>query len=794
MGDIDVRRARRALTRARTTTAVRAVAHQPFSVHGTGRVPILVPLPNGVSASSRGLLEVAPGFGAIHLPPSDIGAFEALHPDLRMLTSPPRHKMLDLSFKTVNNRAYTNTAGFDGEGVVVGIIDTGLDVLHPDFRDADGNTRVAWLITRAEPRGVHASLEVRYGCTAPNQSPCAIYDRDDLDNLIDNDPDNAPRDFDGHGTHVASIAAGNGGDMFNTGRYAGMAPKSTVIIASPAPDGGGFSDPDILNAAQFIFDRAEELGMPAVVNVSLGSDFGPHDGTSGLERGLANMVGSDFPGRVLVVAAGNSGELYRIGDDGPYGIHTEAHSSDNATTRVVVQTPGAEGNIEGGGFVWITFQPDDEVAVGLEGPNGESWVGLTNPGDESGYEDDAITAGVVNNLVNNKTALTAETNGAVVFWEGEWDGEGQIAIRLSGAGDAQLWLAATGGARSGPAGLGLNFAKALRNGTITVPASHKDLIAVGCTLNRLAWRPFYSDDTQIGIESFGGLRPAVVDSTCYFSAAGPLPDGSMKPDILAPGGLVAGAMSRDADPRVNPESIFVTPGCPDNQPCFVVDDFHALTSGTSMSAPHVAGAVALLLQTEPNLTQREVMEILQAGAQKPQGVVPYDFQAGVGQLDVLGSVSVLDGLGATAPTANNSYYVLSSPYVRPDPGWAVEGLIELRDAADEVVLGVSARRIGLRLAGADLIEPVTHVRGGLFRFSFAAPRGSGGTTASIEVLLDGTSLGERVLPVGVDAWAAGSGVKPVGGCSCEMPGRRSDSPWAALALLGLAIVRRRAEL
>ncbi len=792
--DVDVGRAVKALRKVPGGKTLGRAQRQPL-VHPRGTVPLLVPLPAGQSAAALGLLDVAPGFGAVHLAPSRLDAFATANPGLTLLTSPPRHTMLSVSHKWVRNRLFTSETGFDGTGVVIGVIDTGIDITHPDFVDADGKTRIAWLIERSSPRGVHAALESKFGCNQSDQSPCAIYDAADIDALRADNPDAGPRDRDGHGTHVTSIAGGNGGIVLGpVVPFTGIAPGATLVVSSPSPEGGGFSDPDILNAARFVFDRAEALGMPAVVNVSLGSDFGPHDGTSALEKGLAAMVGPEFPGRAIVVAAGNSGELYRLGEEGPFGVHTEAHVSNSATTRVVLQTPGEEGTVSGGGFVWVTFRPGDRVRVGLEGPDGASWIRLTDPGDETGYEDDEITAGVVNNLVNDKTSLTADTNGAVVFWEGKWDGAGDVAVLLSGVGDAQLWVTATGGARPSGRRIGLSFARALRGGTITVPATHPDLIAVGCTLNRLSWRPAYDDRVEISIQAFGGLEPAVEDSTCYFSAAGPLPDGSMKPDILAPGGLVAAAMSRDADPRFSPDSIFQTPGCPDpSQPCFVVDERHALTSGTSMAAPHVAGAAALLLQQNPNLTQGELLEIMQAGARRPTGVVPYDYQQGVGAVDLLGAVGALDEQALDRkPDLEESYYVLSSPYARPDPSWPVRGTIELRSADGAVVHGIAAKRVKIRTRGAELIEPVTLVRAGLYRFSFSAPRGSGGTTASVEVLVDGQSLGERVLPVGVDAWAAGSGVKPVGGCACSVPApvEGSARSLSLVALLALAGLRR----
>jgi subtilisin family serine protease len=757
-----------------------------------GRLPLLVRLEPGLSAESLGLLEVAPGFGAIRLSPDELDAFVALHPDVRPQVAPLRHTLLDLSRRWTHAHTYRAQTGFDGTGVVVGIIDTGLDTMHPDFLDEDGKSRVAWLMVRDLPRGLHRGLEQAYGCDDDDQSPCAIYSAEDLDNLRESDPDTLPRDVDGHGTHVASIAAGNGGpSVVAAPRYVGLAPGATLIIASPA-GGGGFADPDILRAARFIFDRAEALGMPAVINISLGSDFGPHDGTSALESGLAALVGDDKPGRVIVVAAGNSGTLYDFEEGGPYGIHTEAHVSPHAVTRVAIDQPGADGPIEGAGFVWVTFRPGDDVNVGLEGPDGE-WIPLTPPGNEHGYETDSVSGGVVNNLVNGKTSLNPNTNSAVVFWEGRWEA-GRFAVLLRGRGDAQLWVTGTGGAGPGRT-LGLAFARALKAGTISAPASHPDLLAVGCTLNRIRWVPLGEGDA-LELQTFGPLAPPIEDSTCYFSAAGPTPGGVMKPDLLAPGGIVAAAMSRDADPRAGGITIFSNAGCPEGLSCFVVDEGHAITSGTSMSSPHVTGGAALVLQRDPNLTQRQVREILQAGAARPTGVVPYDYQAGPGELDMLGALQVMDeGTVAQDVDVASSWYVLATPYARPDPTYPVRGTIELRHADRTIAFDVPPADLQVVVTGGSVVEPLTRVRAGLWTFAVAAPRGSGGTELTIDVRYRGASLGVRTLPVGVDAWVASSGVEGVGGCAVVGPAR---SPRLAAALVAVALAlgasRRRTRL
>jgi MYXO-CTERM domain-containing protein len=749
----------------------------------TGALSLLVKVPDGVYPEDRSLLPLAPGMGAIWLAPDALDAYLGTYPDVIASLAPPRRAFIDYATaRWTRLRGVRNDTGLDGTGVVIGIIDTGLDVTHLDFRDAMGKTRVAWLMQREAPRGLQPELESRYGCNNPD-SPCAIYSAADIDKLIVQEPDAAPRDGDGHGTHVTSLAAGNGFGSPAPHVYAGAAPAATIIVASPST-GGGFRDADIVRAARFIFDRADEaMGMPAVVNVSLGSDFGPHDGTSALESGLASMVGDDQPGHVLVVAAGNSGELFDFNDGNLYGIHTEAHVSEHGVTRVPIAQPGAKGTIDGSGFVWVNVRPGNEVSVGLEGPDGSTWLDLTGPGEELGYNGDGVSAGVVNDLVSDKTSLTEETDGAVVFWDGSWQ-VGEFAVLLRGVGDAQLWVTGTGQAGPGANTVGLAFLSGLKTGTVAVPASHEELIAVGCTLNRTDWAPI--DGDILALQRFGSMEPPIEDSICYFSGAGPTPTGGMKPDIVAPGAFVAGAMSRDADPRNDPLSIFVQTGC-STVTCGLVDNTHAITAGTSMSAPQVAGAAALLLQREPSLRQRDVRDILQAGARRPIGAVPYDFQQGPGALDMRGAIDVLEGNSTgTVGDPGASFYVLSSPYLRPTPRWPVQAVIQLRHTGGAVVMGDAAQDISIALDGGVIVEPLHLVRAGTYAFSLGAPRGSGGTFATLDVSYRGQSLGKRTLPVSVDVWATGQDVAAVGGFECSV-GRASDGSALWLSLLGLSL-------
>ncbi len=550
----------------------------------TGRIPLSVALPPGVDAASLGLLPVAPGIGAIRLAVADVAPFAAAHPGLAVGVAPPIRPLLDVSGTWTHVSQFQSATGYYGQGVIVGVIDTGLDVLHPDFRTADGHSRVAWMLVAGSPAGLHPAEEAAFGCTDPNQTPCAIYAAADIDAMIAKGlpvgADNL-QDPEGHGTHVSSIAAGNGGPSVNKApRYVGLAPEATLIVAAPTA-GGGFVDTDILNAARFVFDRAEVVGGPVVVNLSLGTDYGPHDGSSVLETGLSAMVGDDQPGRAIVVAAGNSGELtVPLGGGGPLGIHTEVHVGEGEVARVPIVAGAAN---SGTGYVWITFSPGAVVDVGLEGPGGSTWVGLTSPGNEAGYQSgsgmSALQGGVINDLPGADAKL-AGTNSAVVVFSGHWDDESELAVILRGTGDASLWITAEGDAVQG-----LFFEKAIRQGTINVPASAPGLLAVGCTLNRIAWTPL--GGPRVTLSAVDGDSSPVPDSACSFSASGPTPAGVQKPELSAPGAFVGAAMSADADPRRArlPGGLFDLAGCPPDSPfCAVLDDYHALASGTSMSS------------------------------------------------------------------------------------------------------------------------------------------------------------------------------------------------------------------
>jgi MYXO-CTERM domain-containing protein len=757
-----------------------------------GGVPLIVHAPGGVSAPE---LTAVGDFAVGELPAARLLELSQAHPSWKFDWAPPRHVLLDRIEGWVHAQSVREQTQTSGKGVVVGIVDTGVDLNHGDLRTAANGTRVAWLLdVSRSPAHFHDDLEAAYGC---NQMPgCAIYAASDLEALKDNNiAGDEPTDPFGHGTHVASLAAGNGLSS-STPRYIGVAPEATYVVARVAQDNGGIQDADVLKAVKFVFDRAEELGMPAVVNLSLGSDFGAHDGSSALEVGLSSLVGPAFPGRAIVVAAGNSAGLYDgLGGvyPGPFGIHTEVHVPRASVSRVPLLTPARSGKIVNGtAFVWIAFREGDEVSVGVESQGNPLLKPLgVGQGNEAELGDYRV--GVLNGTdsASDDSGISPGRQNAIVYVDGSWPEDSDFAVVFEGHGSAQLWVQGIGDLDPAIA-LGALFPRGEKEGTINVPASASSLIAVGATLNRTTWTD--AAGNAIEMPNLGSLDNAPLDSIAYFSAAGPNALGAVKPDIVAPGVNLAGAMARSADPRRTDNELFASLGrCPKDDECFVVDETHAITSGTSMAAPIVSGAVALLFELDPTLTQDAARAILQAGARPLQGVVIDPRQIGPGALDLFGALAVITAGQSPAlrtPTGH-SWLTLSGSFAHPDPNWLLTGFVDLRDDTDQIADGFDPQRLTLAAEPALIQEGLTRVAPGLYRFVLSAPANTGGDDLRIAVSFDQSLIATKTLRIAVDRWVASDGVSARGGCSVGAgTGTGTGTGWMGLVVLVGVFARR----
>jgi subtilisin family serine protease len=187
-----------------------------------------------------------------------------------------------------------------GKDVLVGIVDTGIDVSHPDFLMPSGATRVLRLWDQATRGTASPPGWFSYG---------SEWDSTDIDSHVSTSPGTPfpSGDHDGHGTAVAGIAAGNGSAR-PSGRYVGVAPEADLVVVALDARRGAFpSTANVQEAVRYVFEVADELKRRAVVNLSHGVQIGPHEPADLLETGLADLLTADDR-RILVIAAGNAAD------------------------------------------------------------------------------------------------------------------------------------------------------------------------------------------------------------------------------------------------------------------------------------------------------------------------------------------------------------------------------------------------------------------------------------------------------------------------------------------------------
>lgn len=178
--------------------------------------------------------------------------------------------------------------GLFGEGVIIGIADSGIDYTNNAFRNADGTTRILKLWDQVTDT-VFDEEQINEALSAANPY-----------NIVNS------RDVSGHGTHVAGIAAGNYAEDRNNNL--GIATKSRLIIVKMAePSRDSFpKTTQLMEAVDFIVKQSNEYGMPFVVNISFGNTYGSHDGTSLLSTYFDSVI--DGNRMVMVIGSGNEGD------------------------------------------------------------------------------------------------------------------------------------------------------------------------------------------------------------------------------------------------------------------------------------------------------------------------------------------------------------------------------------------------------------------------------------------------------------------------------------------------------
>ena len=507
----------------------------------------------------------------------------------------------------------------DGKGVVIGFVDYGLDFKQKDFQGPGGRTRIAYLWDhdlRREGRE-RAPKKYRYGVE---------YSSRDIDRgRIRHCPLNEDRRVSGHGTLVAGIAAGNGHSAdrkYKAGKYAGVAPGATLVfvslkrrdvLAQVGAAGGTIANSvKLAHGIAYCFEKADELGMPCVVNLSLGFNGGGHDGNMAVEWIIDGLLRK--PGRAVVVAAGNEDEpglsVYATGRlkpgqqttlDWEIGIADAADPADDPTTNEMEVWYSRGSALE----VWLedpVGKPSRRVLPGKR---------LRHPfpeGEELAIDSDLSTPWAGSARLHIELDKGAREGIRAGTWKVKLravrvaPGEPRRRVRF------HAWIEREAVPRPEHS----RFARKHRNPrtaiTLTTPSTARQAITVACHKNNASPKPGIS----------------------FFSGRGPTRDGREKPELAAPGDWVfsthalAGKLVRNGEVR---------PARKEAQ-------------GTSLAAPHVAGVVARLLSRNGYLTAEEIRNILILSASRKR----WHPKWGYGRLDAARALELLEQLHGSGRT------------------------------------------------------------------------------------------------------------------------------------------------
>ena len=444
-----------------------------------------------------------------------------------------------------------------GNGVIIGFVDTGIDVSHPDFTFPNGTTKILYVWDQTTPGRPPSSFGYGYECNSADIQSGQCPENDTF----------------GHGTHVAGIATSSG---MATGNYTGVAPGASIIFVKSGNDtcdgtGWTFDSSEILDGINYIVTKAKQLGRRVVINLSLGGNIGGHDGSDPMELALDQFVEAGTP---IVVAAGNDGQdnTHIQGRFTKYGNVTFNIISSQTTTDLAID-------------IW--YSPQDDIGATLTTPTGRSYTVSASTGETTGIYGNVTTLGRSSDLGKE---LYFEVNSGNSLPTSNW--RVKLAVsRVVSNGIWDAWVDTASCVSPGASflpGSGYNIDQ---NDTIGIPGTAHDVVTVGAYVTKTSWK---------------GLNDQVVGSTssftgeiASFSSRGPTRDGRTKPDVTAPGSVIASARSK---------AIAGGPSDPDK--------FHRILAGTSMAAPHVSGTIALMLQYSPNLQAANIPSIIRETARQ----------------------------------------------------------------------------------------------------------------------------------------------------------------------------------
>ncbi len=470
----------------------------------------------------------------------------------------------------------------DGEKVLIGIIDVqGFDFAHPDFLDQQGKTRFIRIWDQGgsnrpapEQFGYGSELTQELINVALQKAPEFGLPPTMLEPQSQMVPSS-------HGTHVASIAAGNHGVCPD-------ALIAAVLVSLPSGDvdrrKSFYDSTRIAHAVDYLFDLGECCKLPVSINISLGTNGHAHDASSITSRWIDYELAT--AGRSVCVAAGNAGQEapehpgdwgYVLGRIHTSGIISAESSAEDIFWVVVGDGIAdiSENELE----IW--YSPGDHFTVQIRPPNSSEWTRLLEPGE---FIENQEIDGTFVSVYNELYAPANGHNFIACYLSPLFSEKGIVGVR-SGTWTVRL------------------RAQGLRDGGYHAWIERDDPRRLGKVGAQVAWSfpSFFSersnvDDSSVGSLACGNTIISVANldqskgSIHVTSSQGPTRDGREKPEIAAPGTDIVAA--RGFDPK----------------------RFWVSMTGSSMASPYVTGVIGRMLASNPKLTAAQIAGIIRRTA------------------------------------------------------------------------------------------------------------------------------------------------------------------------------------
>lgn len=522
------------------------------------------------------------------------------------------------------------TVSYTGKGVVTGLMDTGIDPNHLNFTDEGGNCRVK------------EAYDYIKNVTATTPSAIKRFTTDAATAT--------------HGTHVAGIMAGS---YNREGEYTYMNSTSDRLAQTATGDipyygvatgsdivmcGGSLTDANILKGIKAIIAYGQASGQPAVVNLSLGSNYGPHDGTESLSKNISKYAQQG----IICLAAGNEGDTKMFVG--------KTFTDDDTTLKTIV-----DGAMSSGIDIWTNSSEPVTVSIGFLTTMTKKFTPFATITDanQNVQADDSFSASMTG-ACTMMSEVNRLNNRFHVMISGEFGPAGNmrnnIAIQITGKAGQQVYVYGFGDYKTSFTDNGISgYTDGTTDGTISTLACADGVIAVGSYTTRTSWPTFAG-----GYSYTSGYK---VDAMSPFSSYGSAYNGESLPHVSAPGAAIISSLNRYYTNNLSSTQINANTTAK-AEPTSGLTSYWGEMQGTSMACPYLAGTIALWLEADPTLTRDAIIEILNATSEAPTSTDPLVVkQWGAGKLDALAGLKEVlrrksEG-GVEGITVDNGGYLIT---------------------------------------------------------------------------------------------------------------------------------------